>query len=98
MLTDPVFLFFIVVYLAAMVFVSWTVGRYHRAGFLGSLVICLVTSPLFGYLIISASGQKNPKGCSWCGNKYNEAEYCGLCGKNDAGDTRPGFVAKHGKN
>lgn len=53
---------------------------------------------MFGFFIVSASAQKNPKGCNWCGNAYNEADYCGLCGKNDQGEIRPGFVPKPNKN
>jgi len=42
-----------------------------------------------GYFIAESSRQINARGCNWCGNKYNEAEYCGLCGKNDKGKNRP---------
>jgi hypothetical protein len=38
--------------------------------------------------------EKNPKGCNWCGNEYNEAIYCGLCGKNVEGEIRPGSLYK----
>lgn len=85
---------FAVIYVTPAVIVAAVVGPQYKMGFFWSLLVCLVTSPLFGYFIIGASGLKEAKGCHWCGNTYNEAEYCGLCGKNEAGEIRPGFVPK----
>ncbi|UEG50044.1 hypothetical protein LK994_00965 [Ferruginibacter lapsinanis] len=59
-------------------------------GFIGTLLLILLI-PFIGYWIVELLSNKKAKGCNWCGNKYNEAEYCGLCGKNEAGETRPGF-------
>ena len=73
---------------------AWFEGSKRRPGFVGCLLIMLLFTPFFGYFIIEAFSKKNAKGCKWCGNKYNEAEYCGLCGKNEAGEIRAGFVAK----
>jgi hypothetical protein len=56
--------------------------------------LIVIVIPFIGYWFIEFLSNKKAKGCVWCGNKYNEAEYCGLCGKNDNGDTRPGFIAK----
>lgn len=85
---------FAVIYTTPAVIVAAVVGRQYKMGFFWSLLVCLVTSPLFGYFIIGSSGLKEAKGCNWCGNTYNEAEYCGLCGKNEPGELRPGFVPK----
>lgn len=87
-------LFFTLVYLLPVLYISWVLGRQRRIGFFWSLIVCLVTSPLFGFFIVSSSGLKNAKGCGWCGNTYNEAEFCGLCGKNEEGELRPGFIPR----
>jgi hypothetical protein len=73
---------------------AWFEGSKRKPGFIGCLIIMLLFTPFFGYFIIESFSKKNAKGCKWCGNKYNEAVYCGMCGKNDDGDLRPGFVAK----
>lgn len=52
-----------------------------------ALLICCLATPIFGYFIVSSFALRNPAGCQWCGNKDNEAEYCGLCGKNAEGKT-----------
>lgn len=85
----------IVVYLLPNIFIAWYIGRHRRMGFFWSLIVCMVTSPLFGFFIVTAAAPLHAKGCNWCGNSYNEAEFCGLCGKNDAGELRPGFVPKN---
>ena len=66
-------------------------GRKRKPGFWGCLIIMMIFTPFFGYFIIESFSQKKAKGCKWCGNKYNEAEYCGLCGKNEEGVLREGF-------
>ena len=65
------------------------IGR--RLGFWKSFGICLLTTPLIGLFIIMNSGRKDAKGCKHCGNKYNEVEFCGVCGLNEAGLTREAF-------
>ncbi len=67
---------------------AWQDGRRRTCGFLGALIICFITTPIFGYFIVLLFPLKEPKGCKWCGNKENEAEYCGVCGKNEAGELR----------
>jgi hypothetical protein len=64
------------------------VGRHKKSGFWGSLLILIFCTPFFGFLIIEGLPLKNPQGCVWCGNKSNEAEYCGVCGKNIHGEIR----------
>lgn len=91
---DSLLFLLLVVYPLPIAYISWKIGRQRRIGFFWSLIVCLVTTPLFGFFIVSSSGQKTPKGCNWCGNTYNEAEFCGLCGKSEAGEIRPGFIAK----
>ena len=56
-------------------------GTNKRGGFLRAFILSITLSPIIGLFITLGSGQRNPKGCLHCGNKYNEAEVCGLCGK-----------------
>jgi hypothetical protein len=70
---------------------AWFEGSKRKPGFWGCLVIMIIFTPFFGYFIIESFSQKKAKGCKWCSNKYNEAEYCGLCGKNEEGVVRDGF-------
>lgn len=61
----------------------------RKVNFFVAILICVIISPLFGYFIITSFKLRNPIGCNWCGNEYNEAEYCGICKKNINGDLRP---------
>jgi hypothetical protein len=81
----------LVTWVSLCVLYAWKEGSKKRIGFTGALLIMIILTPFFGYFIIESLANKNAKGCKWCGNKRNEAEYCGLCGKNDEGITRPGF-------
>jgi hypothetical protein len=66
-------------------------GKEKKAGLLKFILIMILATPFFGYFIIEAlPNHKRP--CRCCGNKYNEADYCGLCGKNENGEIKPGFI------
>lgn len=80
-----------VVYLIPVYFIAWGVGRHKKIGFWPTIFISLIFSPFIGFIVAEASGLKKPKGCKWCGNKDNEAVYCGICNKNDEGNMRPGL-------
>ncbi|MEO7308364.1 MAG: hypothetical protein ABIR78_13515 [Ferruginibacter sp.] len=81
-----------IIYIIICILYSWFEGRKKTTGFIGTLFLVLII-PFIGYWIVEMLSNKKAKGCGWCGNKYNEVEYCGLCGKNEQGDTRPGFVS-----
>lgn len=84
-------IFFSVLFLLTIL-MCWQESRNRKINFFVALGICFLTSPLFGYLIIiSCFKLRNPRGCEWCGNKENEAEYCGLCGKDSKGSVRPSY-------
>lgn len=87
----------IIVHLLFSYLVADKIGRKKTIGFGYSLLLCLLITPFFGYLITENFGVVNPRGCKWCGNKENEAEYCGECGKNDAGEIRKGFEERKWK-
>jgi hypothetical protein len=66
-------------------------GKEKKAGTFVVVLIMIFATPFIGYFIVeSLSNHKIP--CDWCGNKLNEAEYCGLCGKNKAGIIKSGFI------
>ena len=79
-------IFVLVLVLALTVMMCLQESKRRKINFLAALIICLITTPLFGYFIISSFRLRNPKGCKWCGNKENEAEFCGVCRKNEKGD------------
>ncbi len=60
-------------------------SKIRKINFWVALLICFLTTPIFGYFIISSFALRNPIGCKWCGNAENEVEFCGVCGKNDEG-------------
>jgi hypothetical protein len=51
-----------------------------------SIPLCILITPFIIALIYSFLPLKNPIECPHCGNKHNEVEYCGLCGKNILGE------------
>ena len=65
-------------------------GRQKKIGTIGVVAIMILCTPFIGYFIVEAL-PNNKRPCKWCGNKLNEAAYCGLCKKNEAGEMRPGF-------
>lgn len=64
-------------------------SKRRKIHFITAIIICILTTPLLGYLIISSIGLRNPIGCKWCGNSKNESEYCGICHKNAQGEMMP---------
>lgn len=92
----------LLVYLLLSYFVADKIGRYKTCGFTISLILCLLTTPFAGYIITEFLPLDQPPGCQHCGNRQNEAEYCGLCNKNTKGELRPdtyykrkGFFKRH---
>jgi hypothetical protein len=84
----------ILLYLGLSYLIAAKIGKHKTIGFWKTFVLCIIVSPFIGYLIAEGGGRKNARGCNWCGNKYNEAVFCGLCGKNEGGEIRPGFVPR----
>jgi hypothetical protein len=80
--------FLAVFYLGICYLIAAKIGKYKKLGLWKTFVLCLIISPFFGYFIAENSRALNPKRCRWCQNNYNEAEYCGVCGKNDRGEVR----------
>ncbi len=77
---------FIGVALALTILMCLQESKKRKINFLVALLLCIILTPLIGYLIISGRPLRNPKGCKWCSNEKNEAEYCGICGKNENGE------------
>ncbi|OSZ79551.1 hypothetical protein CAP35_15265 [Chitinophagaceae bacterium IBVUCB1] len=74
-----------------MLYGGWIVGAIlvgfagvnKKGGFIKAFILSLLLSPFVGLLLTLGAAKKNPIGCKHCGNKDNEAEYCGVCGKNE---------------
>jgi 4-amino-4-deoxy-L-arabinose transferase-like glycosyltransferase len=66
----------------------WQESKSRKIHVVVAVILCLLITPFFAYFLISSQPLRNPRGCNWCGNKKNEAEYCGLCGKNENGELR----------
>ncbi len=81
------------IYLTIVFMYSWFEGRKKATGFLGTFLIVFFI-PFIGFWIVELLSNQKAKGCKWCGNKYNEAEYCGVCGKNEDAEIRPGFIKR----
>ena len=64
------------------------IGINKRVGFWKTFMWSLILSPFFAVFIALNSGRLDARGCNHCDNKYNEAEFCGLCDKNEDGLTR----------
>ena len=64
-------------------------GLNKKGGFLKAFLLSLFLSPIIGLILTIGGAKKDPIGCRHCGNQANEAEFCGICDKNDRGDLRP---------
>lgn len=64
------------------------IGKNRRIGFWKTFMWSLILSPFIGIFIAMSSGKLDAKGCNHCGNDQNEAEFCGLCKKNEQGLTK----------
>ena len=84
------YILFIAVYLFLCVIIG-KMARDKKLGFVRGFCLALFVSPFLAFFFAMNSGSSNPRGCKHCGNTENEAEYCGLCHKNEAGDLRPGM-------
>lgn len=84
------FIIFYLLLIALSVLMCLQESRKREINFFVALLICALITPLVGYFIILAFPLRNPRGCQWCGNTKNEAEYCGICGKNALGELKPG--------
>lgn len=86
-----IFLFAIAINFAIAVFYRFTFARNKEISFIRILLYCLFLSPFITWFLIDGSLSKKAKGCSWCGNKYNQAEFCGICSRNAEGLQRQSF-------
>lgn len=82
------FIIFYLLLLLLAVLMCVQESKKRKINFFVALLICILVTPLFGYFIILAFPLRNPRGCQWCGNTKNEAEYCGVCGKNIQGEAK----------
>lgn len=64
------------------------IGKNRKIGFWKTFMWALLLSPFIAIFIAMSSGKLNARGCKHCGNNQNEAEFCGLCKKNEEGITK----------
>lgn len=74
--------------LGLTILMCWQESKKRKIHFGLALFICILLTPLFGYFILSSRPLRHPRGCKHCGNSFNEANFCGICGKNEDGLTR----------
>lgn len=91
LLSKILFIAFIIIFTFLM---SYYEGRKSVLGFWASLILSFIITPILVYFLISILPKKNPIGCPHCNNPYNEAEYCGICGKNSIGERKEGLWYK----
>lgn len=60
-------------------------GINKKGGYWRAFLLSLFLTPVIGLFLTIGSGAKNPIGCPHCGNRENEAAFCGICGKNQEG-------------
>ncbi|MFY0644631.1 MAG: hypothetical protein JXR19_09225 [Bacteroidia bacterium] len=75
----------IIIYIPLAIIIGFA-GINRKGGFWRAFLLSLVLTPLISLFITIGSAKKDPRGCTHCGNDKNEAEYCGICGKNYEGD------------
>jgi hypothetical protein len=78
---------FFIVWIAGALLVS-VAGVGKKIGYWRTFLWSLLLSPFVALFIAMSSGSVYARGCRHCGNTANEAEYCGICGKNDEGFSR----------
>jgi hypothetical protein len=69
----------------SIAFLVGLAGLNKKGGFWRAFIIGLLLTPIVSLILVSGSGSNNPRGCEHCGNKKNEALFCGLCKKNEEG-------------
>lgn len=79
-----IIVFFVVVLVFLMCFQE---SKKRKISLPVALLLCLFLSPIIGYFIIVSRPLRFAKGCNWCDNDRNEVEFCGVCGKNELGET-----------
>jgi uncharacterized membrane protein len=75
-----------IVLIALSILMCLQESRNRKINFFVAILLCLLITPFFAYFVMGLLPAHNPRGCIWCGNLFNEVEYCGICGKNDNGE------------
>lgn len=79
---------FLIITLFLTLLMCYQESKQRKIHFLKALLLCILFTPLFGYIIITTQPLRNPNGCRHCENQENEAEYCSVCGKNSFGEQK----------
>jgi TRAP-type uncharacterized transport system fused permease subunit len=79
---------FILAVITLTILMCWQESKHRKIHFLFALLLCIVLTPFIACYIITGRPMRRPIGCPYCGNEFNEAKYCGLCGKNENGERK----------
>lgn len=79
---------FAIVFTLLCVLMCYQESKKRKIKFGWALLLLVFLTPIIGYFVIISRPLRKAKGCNWCGNPLNEAEYCGICGKNELGLTK----------
>ena len=79
-----------------ILFPAWFVGSIivgfaglnRKGGYLQAFLLALFLTPIVGLILTIGGAHANARGCAHSGNEDNEADYCALCGLNEAGESR----------
>ncbi len=83
------YIFLVLVFILLSVLMCWQESKTKIMPMWLGLLLCMLVTPFVCYLIYRFLPNKVKLSCIHCGNEYNEAEYCGLCGKNIEGEFHP---------
>jgi phosphate starvation-inducible membrane PsiE len=53
-----------------------------------AFVACIFLTPVIGWFLTYNSQRLDARGCLFCGNIENEAEYCKICGNSELGQQK----------
>jgi hypothetical protein len=73
-------------YILLCYFIAATKGRRSDLGHMDTFILCLVASPLVGYLLAHSQMSRGGHTCNWCGKPNVVTKWCPCCGKDQQGN------------
>lgn len=87
-------LFLTATYIGLSYFIAVTAGPRHDLGVMDTFILCLMISPLGGFLFTRIEIMFRAKGCKWCGSMDVVHHYCEHCGMDVNGKMQENFVPR----
>jgi hypothetical protein len=81
-------------YILVCYLVGATKGRRSDLGHMDTFILCLVTSPLVGYLVAHSQLSRGGHTCKWCGQPNVVTKWCPGCGKDQQGNDVSSHVTR----